>query len=129
MEFASTENKNVVLRTIQQMRMAISQLFEWNKDITDTDLWLCSSQGMQCLAANCMLIEAIGEGVKQIEKRSPVEFLASCPDVPWQEIKAMRNHIAHGYFDIDADFILSVIKNDLHSLDLALIQLEAIAIQ
>lgn len=84
---------------------------------------------MQCLAANCMLIEAIGEGVKQIEKRSPVEFLASCPDVPWQEIKAMRNHIAHGYFDIDADFVFSVIKNDLDSLDLALEQLEAIIMQ
>lgn len=82
---------------------------------------------MQGLAANCMLIEALGERVKQIEKRSPAEFLASCPDIPWQEIKAMRNHIAHGYFDIDADFVFSVVKNDLDSLDEALALLEKIA--
>lgn len=82
---------------------------------------------MQGLAANCMLIEALGEGVKQIEKRSPAEFLASCSDIPWQEIKAMRNHIAHGYFDIDADFVFSVVKNDLDSLDEALALLEKIA--
>lgn len=25
----------------------------------------------------------------------------------------MRNHIAHGYFDINEDYVLSVIKNDL----------------
>lgn len=127
MEFVSIENKIIVLRILQQMRTAIAQLNDWNKDITDTNQWLCSNQGMQGLAANCMLIEAIGEGVKQIEKRSPSEFLASCPDIPWQEIKAMRNHIAHGYFDIDADFVLSVIKNDLGTLDDALARLENIA--
>lgn len=127
MEFGSSDNKAIVLRTLQQMRTAISQLNEWNKDIVVIDQWLSSSQGMQGLAANCMLIEALGEGVKQIEKRSPAEFLASCPDIPWQEIKAMRNHIAHGYFDIDADFVLSVVKNDLGSLDDALALLEKIA--
>lgn len=127
MEFVSIENKELVLRTLQQMRNAITQLKEWNKDITDINQWLCSPYGMQGLAANCMLIEAIGEGVKQIEKRSPAEFLASCPDTPWQEIKAMRNHIAHGYFDIDAEFVLSVVKNDLTPLDEALSRLESIA--
>lgn len=25
----------------------------------------------------------------------------------------MRDHIAHGYFDIDADFVYDVIQNDL----------------
>lgn len=127
MEFGSSDNKAIVLRTLQQMRTAISQLNEWNKDIVEINQWLSSTQGMQGLAANCMLIEALGEGVKQIEKRSPAEFLTSCPNIPWQEIKAMRNHIAHGYFDIDADFVLSVIKNDLASLDEALALLEKIA--
>lgn len=28
-------------------------------------------------------------------------------------IMGMRNHIAHGYFDINEDYVLSVIKNDL----------------
>lgn len=39
----------------------------------------------------------------------------------------MRNHIAHGYFDIDAEFVLSVVKNDLIPLDDALSHLESIA--
>ncbi|WP_369425856.1 HepT-like ribonuclease domain-containing protein [Hallella sp.] len=28
----------------------------------------------------------------------------------------MRNHIAHGYFDIDGDMVLDVVKNDLDDL-------------
>ncbi len=34
-----------------------------------------SSDGMQKLAASCMLIEAIGEGVKQIDKITKGELL------------------------------------------------------
>lgn len=29
----------------------------------------------------------------------------------------MRNHIAHGYFQIDADFVYDVVRSDLDSLD------------
>lgn len=120
MELGSIENKELVLRTIQQMRKAISQLKAWNAHITDSYQWTLSEEGMRDLAANCMLIEAIGEGVKQIEKRTSPDFLAQCPNIPWQEIKGMRNHIAHGYFEIDAEFVLSVIKEDLDELDQAL---------
>ena len=126
MEFESIENREIVKRTISQMRHAISQLREWNVGIRDVDQWLHSSSGMQALAANCMLIEAIGEGVKQIEKRSPKEFLSYCPDIPWPEIKAMRNHIAHGYFEIDAEFVLAVLMNDLSPLDSALSRLQSL---
>ncbi|MCF2643986.1 DUF86 domain-containing protein [Prevotella stercorea] len=27
----------------------------------------------------------------------------------------IRNHIAHGYFDIDGDMVFDVVKNDLNS--------------
>lgn len=113
----SIENKELVARTLTQILEAIAQLKEWNEGITDESEWTRSSFGMQKLAANCMLISAIGEGVRQIEKRAGEEFLALRSDIPWHEIIAMRNHIAHGYFDIDADFVLSVIQNDLDPLE------------
>ncbi len=31
----------------------------------------------------------------------------------------MRDHIAHGYFDINIDFIADVVKNDLKQLEKA----------
>lgn len=81
-----------------------------------TDEWTISPSGMQKLAANCMLIEAIGEAVKQIDKRVGSEFLNQRPEIPWRDVMSMRNHIAHGYFDLDDAYVLSVIQNDLRPL-------------
>ena len=38
------------------------------------------------------------------------------PEIPWQDVIGIRNHIAHGYLDIDGDIVLDVIKNNLDDL-------------
>ena len=113
MELGSFENMRLAHETLLNIRKAILMLQEWNKDVQSPDEWVSSPSGMQKLAGNCMLIETIGESVKKIEKRVGMEFLNQCPDIPWRDIMGMRNHIAHGYFDIDDSYVFSVIKNDL----------------
>lgn len=75
---------------------------------------------MQNLAASCMLIEAIGEGVKQIDKFTDSKLLIERPEIPWKDVIGIRNHIAHGYFDIDGDIVFDVVKNNLDSLQEAI---------
>lgn len=99
-----------------QIRTAIIQLKEWNNNIQSSDDYYCSPDGMKNLAASCMLIEAIGEGVKQIDKITDGKLLVKRPEIPWKDVIGIRNHIAHGYFDIDGDMVFDVIKNDLDSL-------------
>lgn len=71
---------------------------------------------MKNLAASCMLIEAIGEGIKQVDKATEGKLLIERPEIPWKDVIGIRNHIAHGYFDIDGEMVLDVVKNDLDSL-------------
>lgn len=71
---------------------------------------------MKNLAASCMLIEAIGEGIKQVDKATEGKMLIERPEIPWKDVIGIRNHIAHGYFDIDGEMVLDVVKNDLDSL-------------
>ena len=99
-----------------QIRTAIIQLKEWNNNVQSSDDYYCSPDGMKNLAASCMLIEAIGEGVKQIDKITDGKLLVKRPEIPWKDVIGIRNHIAHGYFDIDGDMVFDVIKNDLDSL-------------
>lgn len=99
-----------------QIRTAILQLKEWNSNIISSDDYYSSPDGMKNLAASCMLIEAIGEGVKQIDKITDGRLLVNRPEIPWKDVIGIRNHIAHGYFDIDGDMVLDVVKNDLDSL-------------
>ncbi len=75
---------------------------------------------MKNLAASCMLIEAIGEGVKQIDKFTDSKLLIERPEIPWKDVIGIRNHIAHGYFDIDGDIVFDVVKNNLDSLQEAI---------
>ena len=91
-------------------------LQEWNKEVESPDEWLSSTDGMQKLAGNAMMIEVIGEEVKKLEKRLGIDFLNQRPEIPWREIMGMRNHIAHGYFDINEEYVFSVLKNDLNPL-------------
>ena len=82
MVFTSLEKRNRIKYTLEQINTAINQLKEWNEDVDDADSFYLSSSGMQKLAANSMLIEAIGEGIKQIDEHSDGELLPERPEIP-----------------------------------------------
>ena len=77
---------------------------------------LKSPNGMQAVAGNCMLIMAIAEGFKKIDKNTEGQLLLLRPEIPWKQVFGLRNRIAHGYFDIDIDIISEVINEDLRPL-------------
>ncbi len=109
----SDSNRERMLQTLESIEETLSQLIDWNKDIVTVDDYYASQGGMQLLAANCALITAIGEGVNRINRIKP-DFLASnFPEIPWAAIIGMRNHIAHGYFELDAEIIFEAVKVDL----------------
>ena len=108
-----SENMRLAQETLRNIERAILMLQKWNEGVESTDEWLSSAYGMQKLAGNAMMIEVIGEEVKKVEKRLGTEFLNLRPEIPWRDVMNMRNHIAHGYFDINELYVLSVIQNDL----------------
>ncbi len=112
----SLQQLSIVEDQLHQIHEAILNLELWNESILCVDDLLKSPGGMKTLAADCMLIEAIGEGFKRIDERTEGLLLKHRPEIPWKAVKGMRDHIAHGYFDINTDLIWDVIKNDLPSL-------------
>ncbi len=102
--------------TLENICDTIEQLVEWNTNIHSTETYYSSQNGMQLLAANCTLITAIGEGINRVNRILP-DFLAyNFPNIPWKAIIGMRNHIAHGYFELDADIVYEAVKNDIPQL-------------
>jgi uncharacterized protein with HEPN domain len=98
------------------MTSACDMIILWNKDTHSADDYLTSPDGMQLLAASCMMIESIGEGLKKIDRIFPDFLVSNAPDTPWKEIKGLRDHIAHGYFNIDADIVYDVVANEIPTL-------------
>ena len=60
----------------------------------------------------CFNILQIGE----LAKNLPSEFLKANNKVPWQQIKGMRDKVAHGYGTIDMDRVWSTALDDINPL-------------
>ena len=114
-QFSDTVRERI-LQTLESIEETIQQLEEWNKNITSAEDYYSTQTGMQLLAANCTLITAIGEGVKRIERITPDFLESNFPKVPWRDIIGMRNHICHGYFELDADLVFEAVFNDISPL-------------
>ena len=67
MALMSFQQLRIVEDLLRQIRESIHNLELWNDSITDVDELLTSPEGMKTLAADCMLIEAIGEGIKRVD--------------------------------------------------------------
>ena len=78
---------------------------------------LSRDEGLQLILAR--LLEILGEATGSV---SP-EFRLRYPDLPRSSMKAMRNWLAHAYFDINLDTLWNVVQNHV---GLLIVQLEAI---
>lgn len=110
--YSDTDRLRAV-QTLESIGDTINQLINWNKNVDSTDFYYSSPTGMQLLAANCTLITAIGEGVNRINRVLPNYLQDTFPEIPWKAIIGMRNHIAHGYFELDADIVFEAVTTDI----------------
>lgn len=108
-QYSDTDKAKATL-TLGNIVETIEQLIEWNESVGSVDSYYNSRNGMQLLAANCTLITAIGEGINRVNRIVPGFLTSNFPDIPWRAIIGMRNHIAHGYFEIDAEVIYEAVK-------------------
>jgi uncharacterized protein with HEPN domain len=63
-----------------------------------------------------MMLIAIGENFKKIDKETKWELLAHYPDIHWHGVKGVRDIHSHQYFDIDAEEVFYICDRDLYPL-------------
>lgn len=113
MESWSSDRKERILGSLRQIENSIVLLQEWNREVKTPDDYLLSPEGVKNLAASCMLVEAIGEAYKKIDQETNGALLTMYSAIPWKAVKGIRDRIAHGYFEIDADIIFETVKENL----------------
>ena len=80
-------------------------------DLTD------SPQGMEKLDSICMLLIAIGESCKKIDRLTNGNLLVQYPEIDWKGVKGLRDIISHHYFDIDAEEIFLICSEQIPALN------------
>ena len=116
MESLSSESKSLALDILYDIQSAIERLQERTLKIYDIDDFLGSSDGMILLDAVCMLLIAIGESLKNLDKVTEGKLLPTYPSIPWKQIKGMRNFTTHQYEHIEFEIIWHTLTKELPEL-------------
>lgn len=82
------------------------------QNLTKTE-FLKDRRTQQAVVLNLMTIgEAAGRIVSECK-----EFAAAHPEIPWTQMRGMRNRMVHGYFDIDLNIVWDTVQSSLPELE------------
>jgi uncharacterized protein with HEPN domain len=116
----SSEQIGIAKDILEDILSAIERLEGRTKSVHSIDDFIGSSDNMVLLDATCMLLIAIGESLKNLDKTTNGQLLPTYPSIPWKNVKGLRDIIAHHYFDVDAAQILWIIQNEIKPLKQAI---------
>ncbi len=97
---------------LQHMFDASGEALSFAEGKTRTDL----DEDRQLVLAIVKCVEIIGEAASQVSRKGRSEV----PELPWQDMVAMRHRLVHAYYDVDLDVVWSTVRQDLPPLAKAL---------
>lgn len=106
----------IIESLLKKILQTVERILANSETITSPSFYLLTPSGMERLESTCMLLIAIGEGVKGVDKLTEKKLLSLYPEMDWKGVMGMRDIIAHHYFDLDAEIVYDVIKHDLPKL-------------
>ncbi|WP_295419404.1 HepT-like ribonuclease domain-containing protein [Sulfurovum sp.] len=87
------------------------------------DDFLDDEDGQMLLDSICMLLIAVGESVKQIDKITDNSLLIQYPSVPWKKVAGIRDILSHHYFDLNAEVVYGLCQDHIKDLNNTLQQI------
>jgi len=103
--------RELVLTILTQINQAAETIMLRFKPVETANDFTDSPEGLEKLDSICMLLIALGEAIKNLDKVTKKSLLPRYPQVDWKKAKGMRDIISHHYFETDAEVIFDVCKN------------------
>ncbi len=101
---------------LHQIADALAKIARRFETIQSADDFLDSEHGQDMLDSICMMLIAVGENFKSIDRHTDGKLLTQYPDINWKGVKGVRDVISHQYFNIDAEEIFFICSHDLEKL-------------
>jgi uncharacterized protein with HEPN domain len=90
---------------IEDIIEALDRIFQYVQGL-DYNSWLKDQKTIDAVIRN---LEIIGEAAANV----PQEIQDQYTDIPWYQMKGMRNILIHEYFGVDNEVIWKTIQEDL----------------
>ncbi|MFA9374871.1 MAG: DUF86 domain-containing protein [Poseidonibacter sp.] len=110
------EQNEMLLSTLEDIKYSLELIQRRAEHITSSDDFLETENGLEKLDSIAMRLVAIGEGFKNVDKLSNNQLLLNYPNIPWKQVKGIRDILSHHYFDLDAEVIFDICKEDVNKL-------------
>lgn len=106
-------DEELLYYSLKRIASTIERIINNSKAIDNSQYYVISPAGMERLESTYILLLAIGESIKGIDKMTQKQLLSQYPEVDWKGAMGIRDIIAHHYFDIDESIVFDVVKNKL----------------
>ena len=103
----------MTLHVLELIKTSLLEVENRSEKITEPNDFLISETGVILMDSICMKLSAIGESIKNLDKITNRELLPKYSEIPWKNVMGVRDFIVHHYFEVDADVIFEICKNDV----------------
>ena len=93
-------NENRLTDYLNHMQMAAADVYSFIKGMAKDD-FLVDRRTQQAVIMSMIILGEAATKVMDLH----AEFAQLHPEIPWRNIRGMRNRITHGYFDINLDVV------------------------
>jgi uncharacterized protein with HEPN domain len=106
-------DKTLLRDKLEQIYEAVARIEKRFSAIGSPSDFTTTESNQDKLDAIAMLLIAIGESFRKIDKETGGEFLKNYPDIDWKGVIGVRHVLAHDYFDLDVEEIYKICKRDI----------------
>ena len=117
-------DKSLLRDVLEDTIQATEKIEQRCAKVNSVDDFLDTEEGQILLDSICMLLIAVGEAVKQIDKITDKTLLKNYPQVEWKKVAGIRDVLSRHYFDLNAETVfglcekrIAVLKNTLQEID------------
>ncbi len=107
---------------LEHIAKAIERATGYLQPVQDLEAFNQNTQIQDAVVRN---IEIIGEAATHIHIMAP-DFIPQHPQLPWAQMRAMRNAVIREYFFVDLKIVWNTVKHDLPQLKR---QIEALLVE
>lgn len=106
-------DKDLVSDVVLQILEAIGRIERRSAGIGRPEDFEESEAGVDRLDAIAMMLIAIGESCKSLDKLTEGRLLSRHPSIDWKGVMGIRDILSHQYFDIDSELIFSACRKHI----------------
>ncbi len=106
-------DRSFLFELLLEIEEAIRRIERRFTVIQKADDFIANDEGLDRLDSISMMLIAISENVRRIEGMMGDVLDNRYPEIPWSDVKGIRNILAHDYFNIDPEEIYKICANDL----------------